>query len=94
MSKLTYREKKSCSGMQALQSQEQQPEKETEIYLHIMFIIIASLYHIINLLCVNSNENKESIRHLNREAINLVVKMKVHLIPKILRVTFDILNIL
>ena len=79
--------------MQALQSQEQQPEKEIEIYLHIMFIIIASLYHI-NLLCVNSNENKESIRHLNREAINLVVKLKVHLIPLILRVTFDILNIL
>ena len=79
--------------MQALQSQQQQPEKEIEIYLHIMFIIIASLYHI-NLLCVNSNENKESIRHLNREAINLVVKLKVHLIPLILRVTFDILNIL
>ena len=79
--------------MQALQSQEQQPEKEIEIYLHIMFIIIASLYHI-NLLCVNSNENKESIRHLNREAINLVVKLKVHLISLILRVTFDILNIL
>ena len=79
--------------MQALQSQQQQPEKEIEIYLHIMFIIIASLYHI-NLLCVNSNENKESIRHLNREAINLVVKLKVHLISLILRVTFDILNIL
>ena len=42
--------------MQALQSQQQQPEKEIEIYLHIMFIIIASLYHIINLLCEQQRE--------------------------------------
>ena len=88
--------------MQALQSQEQQLENKIEICLHIVYHhrIITSHYQ--SAMCVdpcfhsyatNSNKNKESLRHLNLEAINLVVKLKMHLIPLILRVTFYILNI-
>ena len=63
---------------------------------------ISAHYIPINLLCVlipisgygtNADKNKEANHYLNQGATSLVLKLKVHLIPLILRVTLDIFSI-
>ena len=70
--------------MQALQSQKKQYKKKNwEIYAH---------YVQSNLLCVlthalgydaNTKRNKEAVHYLNQGAINLVLKLKAHLISTV-----------
>ena len=66
-----------------------------------IYIYICPLYPNQLAMCVDPcfhlwhqhRQEKEAVCRLNQGVINLVLKLKAHLIPLILRVTLDILNI-
>ena len=69
------------------------PRRKIEKYLRIMSRSICCVSTHALSYDANTNRNKEVVHYLNQGVISLVLKLKAHLIPKILKVTLDIFSI-
>ena len=70
-----------------------QPKKKNqEISAHYVQINLRVLTHALG-YDANTTRNKKTVQFLDQGPINLVLKLKAHLIPKILRVAYSIFSI-
>ena len=70
----------------------QPKKKDQEISAHYVQINLRVLTHALG-YDANINRNKKAVQFLDQGTISLVLKLKVHLIPKILRVAYSIFSI-